>query len=348
MNKWIKVCLAISLFITCIGTAVAAEAARPADDGKKVFTIRMGNTATWPNQPNWIMREFKKRIEAKTPRIKVQLYEGSAFGGPNEMVQGLQSGAMQAVLIPTGFYGSAIPAIGVLDLPGLFADPDEALWVLNQKTPKLDAYMTQQGCVPIAWFYEVRRDFLTLRPVKKLADFKGMNIRTYTVDVSQMNIKAIGANPVIMGTADLPMALQQKTVDGCEAGVSMMAAAKYYELAKYFLVDLGAPLANPVVFSKIFLDSLPQEYYDLVVKTARELCVGKEGLKYAKDYCASVYKEMKDNGCEVTSASPQFVKDYLAATASLTPEILAKYPNMKPVHAELTALIKEYRAKQKK
>lgn len=347
MNKWIKVYLAICLLIAALIGTTAEAASRPADDGKKVFTIRMGCTATWPNQPNWIMREFKKRVEAKTKRIKVQLYEGSAFGGPNEMIQGLQSGAMQAVLIPSGFYGSAAPAIGLLDIPGLFADPDELVAVLNKNTPKLDAYMAQQGVVPIGWFYEVRRDFLTLRPVKKLADFKGMNIRTYTVDVSQMNIKAIGANPVIMATADLPMALQQKTVDGCEAGVSMMAAAKYYELAKYFLIDLGAPLANPLVFSKAFLDSLPQEYYDLVVKTGLDLCIGKEGLKYAKDYCASVYKEMADNGCEVTSASPQFVKDYLAATASITPEFLKKYPNMKPVHDELTTLIKQHRAKKK-
>lgn len=347
MNKLIKVCLVICLLITCIGTTAFA-ASRPADDGKKTFVIRMGNTATWPNQPNWIMREFKKRIEASTKRITVQLYEGSAFGGPNEMIQGLQSGAMQTVLIPSGFYGSAVPAIGLLDLPGLFADPDELLWVLNQDTPKLDAYMGQQGCVPIGWFYEVRRDFLTLRPVEKLADFKGMNLRTYTVDVSQQNIRAIGANPVIMGTADVPMALQQKTIDGCEAGVSMMAAAKYYELAKYFLIELGAPLANPAVFSQAFLDQLPQELYDLVVNTMRELCVGEEGTKYAKDYCDSVYKEMSDNGCVVTEASPEFQADYLAATAPLTPDFLKQYPFMEPVYEEITDLVKQYRTEIKK
>ncbi len=345
MKKWMKVCLAVCLIVACMGTMVWA-ADRPADDGKKTFVIRMGNTATWPNQPNWIMREFKKHIEAKTDRIKVQLYEGSAFGGPNEMIQGLQSGAMQAVLIPSGFYGSAVPAIGLLDLPGLFADPDELTWVLNQDTPELDSYMAQQGCVPIAWFYEVRRDFLTLVPVQKLADFKGLNLRTYTVDVSQQNIRAVGANPVIMGTADVPMALQQKTIDGCEAGVSMMAAAKYYELAKYFLTELGAPLANPIVFSKLFLDQLPQEFYDLVVSTALDLCMGEEGYKYAKDYCASVYKEMADNGCVVTEASAEFKADYLAATAHMAPDFLKQYPFMQPVYDELTALIAQYRAQK--
>jgi len=303
----------------------------------------MGNTAAYPAQPPWIMREFKRQIEEATDQIEVQLYEASAFGGPNEMIQGLQSGAMQAVLIPSGFYGSAAPDVGILDLPGLFANPEECTWVLNQDTPQLDAYFAQQGFVPIAWFYETNRDFLTLTPVHSLADFKGMNLRTYTVDVSQENIRAIGANPVIMGTADLPMALQQKTVDGTEAGVTMMAPAKYYDLAKYFVTELGAPLCNPCIMSKDFLDSLPEDLRELVVTTMHDICMGS-GMDYALEYCAAAYQEMRDNGVEFTEADAQFKQDYLDATAYITTDFLAQRPHMQPVYDELQALIAEYRS----
>ena len=342
INKWFKACLAIFV-IVCVALMGIMN---PTPASAAEFIIRMGNTAAWPNQPNWIMRQFKERIEAATDRIAVQLYEASAFGSNNEMVQGLQSGAMQVVLIPTGFYGVVAPSIGMLSLPGLFNDPHEVVRVLNQDTPLLDAYLEQQGMVAVAWFYEVRDDIISLRPITQMDHFKGLKIRTYNVDVSLEYISALGASPVLMPTADLPMALQQRTVDGAHCGTSMAAASKLYDIVDYLLSDFCPPITHPVMVSKLLLDELPPDLRDLVVNTIRELCVGEEGYKYAVDFVDWCYRTMAENGVNITVPTPEFLAAQEAAVARIAPDFFAANPQMKPIYDEITALVQQDRIKQ--
>ena len=341
MSKWFRMCLAIPLVITCF---VLMGNVTPTPASAAEFILRMGNTSTYPAQPNWIMRKFQEHIHAATDRIRVDLFEGGSFGGPNEMAQGLQSGAIQAVLIPSGFYGIVAPAIGVISIPGLFDNPMELLMVLNSDTPKLDAYLEQQGMRAVAWFYQVRSDYLTLRPVHGVGDFAGMNIRTFASDINQETKRAIGANPILMSTSDLPMALQQGTVDGAYAGVSMMSAASFYDIADYLVVNLGAPLGSSVMFSSMFLESLPPDLYELVVETSRYLSIGYEAHNRHVDYVQRGYQIMRDNGVIFTYPCPEFYAAYLEATAHIAGWFLEQHPFMQPVYDELRTLVQRYRA----
>lgn len=364
MKKSFRSFLAIVLALACVasvaacggsststapaasGNAPAASTEAPKDDGK-VYTIRLANTAAYPSQPNWIMREFESRIEAATDRIDVELYEAGAFGGNNEQVQGLQSGALQGTLLPSGFFGNCAPAIGVLELPGLFKDASEIAWCLNQDTPALDAYLNQQGMTPIAWMYEADNNFLTTSKISSVADFAGKNIRTYSVDVSQEKVKALGANPIQMPTPDLPMGLQQKTIDGVESCPNMLGPAKLYEFAPYYLQGFGDPIPNPIMFNTEFLESLPEDLYTLVVDTMYDICMN-DGWDYAVEISETNLQGMIDGGTEVLYCTPEMDADYLEATAGVTPWFLKQYPEMQAVYDEMVALTEQYRANNAK
>lgn len=325
--------------------ATPAAPAASADDGK-TYVLRMACAATYPSQPNMFMREYKEKIEAATNgKIKVELFEAGAFGGPNEMIQGLQSGAMQTVVIPVGFYATIAPKSTMLDLPFMFANPDEYYHALNDATPSLDAYFETQGLVNVAWVYESNRDILTLKPVTKFEDLKGLNIRTYSSPVSQAEIKAYGANPVIMSTGDVPLALQQKTIDGIQSGNTLLAPAKYFDLAKNFLTDCGTPVPIPCMMSKKFLDELPADLRDTVVNTAKEL-VTTTSYEYSKKYVEDCYKQMADGGCTVTSCPPEMLEKMKAATAGITGDFLKNNPDMQAAYDEIQKNIETYRAKK--
>jgi C4-dicarboxylate-binding protein DctP len=308
----------------------------------EVFILRMGNTATYPSQPNVYMREFKEKIEAATDRIVVELYEASAFGGPNEMIQGLQSGAFQSVNIPSGFYSSVAPKVDILDLPFLFASPDECFWALNGDTPTLDAYLESQGLVCAGWIYESNRDILSRVPIDDFADLKGKNLRTYSSTISQAELTAFGANPIIMATGDVPMALQQGTIDGIQCGNTLMAPGNYYDNAKYLLVDAGTSVPIAGMFSKLFLDGLPQDLRDLVIDTAHEL-ITTTGYEYSRQYVEDCYTQMIDGGVTVTTCPPEMRAAMEEAASVITEDFLKNNPDMQAAYDEIQTGIAEYR-----
>jgi C4-dicarboxylate-binding protein DctP len=303
----------------------------------------MGNTATFPSQPNVYMREFKEKIEAATDRITVELYEASAFGGPNEMIQGLQSGAFQSVNIPSGFYSSVAPKIDILDLPFLFASPDECYTVLNGDTPTLDAYLESQGLVCAGWIYESNRDIISKKQITSYADLKGKNLRTYSSTISQAELTAYGVNPIIMATGDIPMALQQGSIDGVQCGNTLMAPGNYFDTAKFLLIDAGTSVPIASMFSKIFLDSLPDELRTLVLDTAHEL-VTTTSYEYSKQYVEDCYTLMLDGGVTITPAPDAMRNEMIEATKSVTEDFLASNTDMQAAYDEIQSGIKAYQA----
>ena len=317
-------------------------------DDSTVYTMRIGNTATYPSQPNVLMREFESKIEeASGGKIDVELYEASAFGGPNEMIQGLQNGSFQGVVIPIGFYASAAPGSAVADIPYLFEDTEEYYWVMNGDTPLFDAYMESQGIVIAGWLCEASGDIhTTSKKIETLDDFKGLQIRTYSSSVYQNYITSLGATPIIMGTGDIPLALQQGTIDGVQCGNTLSAPAKYGELCKYCLVDATFPVPIPVCLSRDFMNGLPDDLRQMVLDTFAEMIEdkGEIGYTYSKQYIEDCYVELEQQGCELVHASDELIADMKEASAGVLDTFLKEFPDMEAAYKEIQASVEAYRA----
>ena len=85
------------------------------------YTIRLGTPTGGKHQQNVTMEEFKSRIEAASNgAITVELYPTSTLGTAPQMIEGVQNGDIEGVLIPSSYFASYAPAIAILDLPFLF------------------------------------------------------------------------------------------------------------------------------------------------------------------------------------------------------------------------------------
>lgn len=342
--KKLAVTLLCVVLLTCCLAACGSESDSGTQDGTQTYAIKIGNTAAYPSQPNVWMREFKEKIEAATDQIKVELYEASAFGGPDEMIQGLQNGSMQAVCIPIGFYASVASSSEVLDMPFLFKDYYEYFYVMNSgKTDKYEEYLAGQGLQPVTWLLESNRDIYSTVPIQEFGDLKGKNIRSYSSSISQAELKAYGANPIIMATGDVPLALQQKTIDGIQCGNTLAVPAKYYDMAKYALVDAGTAVPIPVMFSKAFLDGLPDELRTLVITTARTVNY-ESNLAYTEKYIEDGYTELEENGVTVTHASPQLIESMKNATKTVEEDFIKTNPGIEDAYKQILDAIAEYEA----
>ena len=76
------------------------------------YTVRLGTPTGGKHQQNVTMEEFKARVEeASGGAITVELYPTSQLGTAAQMIEGVQNGTIEGVLIPSSYFASYAPAI---------------------------------------------------------------------------------------------------------------------------------------------------------------------------------------------------------------------------------------------
>jgi TRAP-type C4-dicarboxylate transport system substrate-binding protein len=86
---------------------------------------------------------------------------------------------------------------------------------------------------------------ITRKPVRHLAEFKGMKIRVLASPFQLEMIKRMDASPVAMTLGDVLPALQQGAIDGALGTIPVYGPLHYRRRAKY-VVEIGQPYVNTI------------------------------------------------------------------------------------------------------
>lgn len=91
--------------------------------------------------------------------------------------------------------------------------------------------------------------FICNKPIRTMADFKGMRIRSYGVALPAM-LEAIGAVSVGMPDVEAYEALNNNILDCSAADLALVDAFKLHEVAKYFIdVPMGASWGHIIIMN---------------------------------------------------------------------------------------------------
>lgn len=336
----VSVLIAAFLLAGCSGGS-SGNAGKSADSGKK-YVMRIGTASAGAHQQNATMEEFKKRLEAKVgDRITVQNYPSSQLGTAAQMIQGLQDGSVQGVLLPSGYYGSVAPQVSVIDLPFFFENSDQAYRILNSGgDATLKKYLEEKGIVPVAWLRGSDRLILSKKPLNGMNDLKGMKLWCFPNPIAQEEVKALGAAPANLDPGDLAVGLQQGTVDGAVTDATFFNAMKLYVTAPYLLMAPRGAITNAFMVSKVWLESLPEELQKAVRDTAKEVVENFE-YNYLKEFEKKSMDNMQANGLKIIEPSEAFLADMKAASQAVHQKYLESVPGARGVYDELKALIEK-------
>lgn len=269
--------LAMSL-AACGGSASsAAPAAGSAsqDAAQQTHTLSIGyTTAANDNDPYHLTAmKFKEIVEAKTEgRITVNNYPSSQLGSEPEMWEGMQTGTCDMAVMTNAYVSSYVPANGSLDLPFIFADLDQARGILDGEFgQKLIENMSGTGVTCLAYSEGGFRQLCTRDTgVKSPADLSGLKIRCMETKTYLSAYASLGVNATPMAWGELLTALQQGTVDGCDAPLSVLYTNGFPDVCKYIdNVNLFySPL--PVCISTSVLESFSAEDQQILKDAAAE------------------------------------------------------------------------------
>jgi tripartite ATP-independent transporter DctP family solute receptor len=197
------------------------------------------------------------------------------LGGEKEMIEQAQVGAIQFARVSVGTLGPVVDDLNVLNLPFLFRDTAHMNKVVDGPIGQqlLDKVSNNAAAklVGLCWMDAGARSFYdTKRPIKSIADLKGLKIRVIGNPMFVDMANALGANGVAMGYDQVFSALQTGVIDGAENNPPSFVFDNHYQVAKYYTLTQHLIVPEMLVYSKAAWDQLSADDQALVKKLSRE------------------------------------------------------------------------------
>src|SRR5450432_1025924 len=216
----------------------------------------------------------KKLEKATNGRLSVQMFASMQLGGEKEAIEQAQVGAIQFARVSVGALGPVIDDLNVFNLPYVFRDTAHMRKVIDGQIGQelLDKVTNSgKGLIGLCWMDAGARNFYnTKKPIKTMADLKGMKVRVMGNPMFVDMANAMGGNGVAMGYDQVFSALQTGVVDGAENNPPSFVFDNHFQVAKFYTVDEHLIVPEMVVFSKKIWDTLSKDDQALLMKFAKE------------------------------------------------------------------------------
>ncbi|RYF27958.1 MAG: TRAP transporter substrate-binding protein [Comamonadaceae bacterium] len=202
----------------------------------------------------------------------VRVYPNGALGGEKETIEQTKIGALQMVRINVGAMNNICPETLVPTMPFLFKSVEHMHKSLDGPVgQEILKACEKQGFVGLAFYDSGARSMFTAKkPVKSLADMKGLKVRVQQSDLWVSMLEAMGANATPMPMGEVYTGLKTGLIDAAENNYPTYESARAFEVAKYFSKTEHSMAPEMLLFSKRAWDRLSPEEQGWVRQAATE------------------------------------------------------------------------------
>lgn len=233
-------------------------------------------------------------------KIKLEIFPSSQLGQQREMWQNTQAGLIAGLVEPTAQVANYVKEFGVLDLPYLAQNQEQAFKLLDG--PVVEKELTSKAPAAgfrILHYWEVTfRNVYTRTPVNSIADLKGKKIRVIPNPTFIALFKGFGAAPTPMAFGELYSAIQQGVVDGAENDSVTYFTSRHYEVAKNYALTSHLMLVNTMFFSEKQFQRLSPDLRRVLIHASaegRKVTIADRRAKEAK-----VIDDLQKAGANIT------------------------------------------------
>jgi tripartite ATP-independent transporter DctP family solute receptor len=210
--------------------------------------------------------------ERSSGRMGVKVYPSGALGTEKDNIEQLRLGALDMMRINVAPLNSVVPETIATGLPFVFRSVEHMRKVLDGPVgDEILKAMESQGLVGLAFYDSGARSFYTVKkPVRTLADMKGLKIRVIQSDLFVAMVEALGANPTPMPYGEVYTALKTGIVDAAENNWPSYESSRHFEAAKYYNLSEHSLAPEVLVFSKKVWDTLPPADQAILRQAAKD------------------------------------------------------------------------------
>lgn len=283
---------------------------------------------------------FKGVVEQETGgKMQVNIFPASQLGKEREMMEAVKLGTMEAVIITEGTTVNFFSPMGVLGIPFLYPSIDVAWKVmdgpfgreLKEQMRKQTGFRVVGTAAPGPF-----RNFGTNKRIQKVADLKGVRIRTMEHPGHQAMVRALGAAPTPLPFGEVYSALKSGVVDGLELPYQAILNMKLNEVIKYVIADGHLFNQTFLIVGDKWFSSLPAEHQKAVLNAGA--AAEKAGRGLVQIWEAVGAEELKSKGVDIYFPSAAELKEFRERAQPPVIEMLKKELDPKWIDGILKAV----------
>ena len=252
-----------------LALGLALLTAMPAVTPAREFRVADTQPADYPTVQ--ALQYMAQIIEERSAgRHRLHVFHSRQLGEEKETIEQTRIGAIDLNRTNVAPIGSLVPVANVLSLPFLFRSFEHLHRVLDQGIgQEILAQFQPHGFVGLT-FYDsgARSIYNSVRPVRSLADMKGLRIRVQQSSLMSDMMKALGANPVELPYGQVSTGLSTRLIDGAENNWPSYVTTGHYKLAPYYTLTEHSMSPEVLVMSLPAWESLSGEDRDIFLEAA--------------------------------------------------------------------------------
>ena len=279
-----------------------------------------------PFHRDFVVPWTEKITKQSAGRIKFQLYPSMQLGGtPPQLYDQAKDGVADIIWTVTGYSAGRFPAFEVFELPFLIngsEDSSRALWEYVQVN-KLNQSEFKDVHLLAVHQHDEPHFHMVNKPIKTLADLKGMKIRAPT-RITNRFLAALGATPVGMPVTQVPDALSKGVLDGALLSWEIVPPIKAHELVKF---HSEIPPKHPWLYSTVFAFAMNPAKYESLPPDLKKIIDANSGqetsawlARVLDDAAAPARKQAVDRGNTFNTISVEELKNWQTAANTVTEE----------------------------
>ena len=247
---WRTTILVVGLLVTAVTTSAWAREFRAADTQSEDY-------------PTVEALRYMGRLIAERSggRHQIRVFHSRQLGEEKETIEQTRVGAIDLNRTNVALIGTFVPAMNVLAMPFLFRSIGHMQKVLDGPigTSILDSF-EPYGFVGLT-FYDsgARSIYNSVRPIRSIADMKGLRLRVQQSELMSDMIKALGAEPIELPYGQVRTGLATKLIDGAENNWPSFVTTDHYKYAGYYTLTEHTMSPEVLVMSQKAWESLSAE-----------------------------------------------------------------------------------------
>jgi tripartite ATP-independent transporter DctP family solute receptor len=208
--------------------------------------------------------------KASGGKDSIKVFGDSALGSEKDTIEQVKIGALDMVRVNFAAFNGIVPESMMPALPFLFRDMDHFRKTMyGAQGDKILAGFEKAGFVGLAIYESGARSMYSKKPIKTLADIKGMKVRVQPSDLFVSMVGAMGASPTPMPYNEVYTGLKTGLLDAAEKNYPSYDEAKHFESAPVYSETMHSMSPEVLVFSKKVWDTLGKDQQATIRKAAK-------------------------------------------------------------------------------
>jgi TRAP-type C4-dicarboxylate transport system substrate-binding protein len=283
------------------------------------------------------VKQFVEEVKKNTGgALDITVHSNGSLIKHPDILRAVSTGQVNMAEFLLGQFGNEDPVFAADNVPFVAPGYDSAFKFYQAQKPVLEKKLQGRGLKLLYAVSWPGQGIYTRDPVKSVADFKGLKMRTYSPLTSRL-AELLGASPTIAQVPEVPQMFATGAMHAMVTSSATGTSTKAWEFVKnYYKTNAWNP-KNVVVVNERAFARLPKPQQDGLVKAAA--AAEPRGWEMSKTRERDADELLAKNGISVQEPSPELK----AALAKIGEQMAAEWE--KTAGADGQAILKAYKSR---